>query len=207
MTRGKICVVKDGDIYISCEFNGDMGDYYGPEICSRLKKIKTVEDYKKFVDDFDAKNFGYKEHDGWSLVRCYPNFEFSHSELMNMKENYFKVWFSDYVYIRNLDNYKPYFFTLRDGAKHILPPEGIMVTCFGNLLDNKLFDEEKDVHEDEDDSREYVSSINIKVYEGSFVIEEEGAESVRFYLNQDAGTEEIAYEVSEKLRDYIEGLY
>lgn len=99
MTRGTFLLLKDGEVYASCEFNGDM--YYtghGEAAVNRLAKVNTVSEFERMVQRFNEDKFGYEEE----YVRV-KKLSASDERELNLKYNYIQNWFSDYLYIKNAD--------------------------------------------------------------------------------------------------------
>lgn len=125
MTRGKIAMLLDGKMYVSIEFNGDMDECHGKEVIERLECVRSLDDFERCIQIFNRNNFGYLE----DLVHQTRR---SAEEMCDMSTDYFSKWFSDYVYILNLED-APVTFTLKNGT-YELPPKGIGVANFGNYI-------------------------------------------------------------------------
>lgn len=99
MTRFQIAVIKDKTIYTSTEFNGDgYWEGYGHDVYAALQNINSVEEWQDFVTEFNSETFQYKEK---------LHYEYSgllYEAMLDMSKGYFDNWFSDYVYIKNLDD-------------------------------------------------------------------------------------------------------
>ncbi len=129
MTRGQIVIITDECVYTTTEFNGDMyveEHGHGFEVLKELKKIKSVEDYEAFVEDFNAEHFEYNEE---LVYQKRGDFK----EILDMSKDYFGDWFSDYLYIKNLSS-EPKEITLNYGKTLLLDPNRLMVLNFGNLF-------------------------------------------------------------------------
>ena len=65
MTRGKIVLIQsDMQVYITCEFNGDMHpNMHGEEIlkCFKNGLFQNYRGYERFVEKLNSKYFGYDE--------------------------------------------------------------------------------------------------------------------------------------------------
>ena len=61
MTRGKIILIQgDMQVYITCEFNGDMHpNMHGEEIleCFKNGLIQNYRGYERFIGSFNRKHF------------------------------------------------------------------------------------------------------------------------------------------------------
>lgn len=65
MTRGKIILIQgDMQVYITCEFNGDMHpNIHGEEVVEGFKSglFRNYRGYERFVGNLNTKYFGYEE--------------------------------------------------------------------------------------------------------------------------------------------------
>lgn len=93
MTRGTIAVIlPDGSLLSSVEFNGEMYlTGHGRNVVEGLQYVDAEKDFREFVNEFNAKNFQYKER---------PMFFYCDESFFDMSCDYFDKWFSDYVYIK-----------------------------------------------------------------------------------------------------------
>lgn len=93
MTRGKMIYIdKDGNAYITVEFNGDMyPDGKAGEILERFEEgyFKKYSHYEHFAERFNARNYGYAE----DLIQ---SFSCEENRVINVTENW-----TDYLYIIN----------------------------------------------------------------------------------------------------------
>ena len=97
MTRFQIAVIKAGVIYTSTEFNGDgYWGGHGEMVYNALQNITTVEEWKEYVTKFNSETFKYDE-------QLHYEIEDEYDDYLDMTEDYYNKWFSDYVYIKNLD--------------------------------------------------------------------------------------------------------
>ena len=93
MTRFQIAVIKDGVIYTSTEFNGDgYWEGHGETVYAALQNITTVEEWKEYVTKFNSETFNYDEELHYEIDDEYDDY-------LDMNKDYFKKWFSDYIYI------------------------------------------------------------------------------------------------------------
>jgi len=126
MTRFQIAVIKDGVIYTSTEFNGDgYWSGYGHEVYAALQNVTNVEEWRKLVTEFNAETFQYNE-------KLHYKIEDEYEDYLDLSENYFDKWFSDYIYIKNLDEDEVEFIT--ENGKTMLEPDDVGVFCFGTRL-------------------------------------------------------------------------
>jgi hypothetical protein len=126
MTRFQIAVIKDGVIYTSTEFNGDgYWSGYGHEVYAALQNVTNVEEWRKLVTEFNAETFQYNE-------KLHYEIEDEYEDYLDLNENYFDKWFSDYIYIKNLDEDEVEFIT--ENGKTMLEPNDVGVFNFGTRL-------------------------------------------------------------------------
>ena len=154
MTRGTFYLIAGEKIISSCEFNGDMyGSPRDPKILQiaghyreaieRLKRVNSIEDFKKEIAEFDKKNFGYQFEminlNGQLRNSGYFRFyEHSLKDYLNEKgeidmTDYFKLFFSDYIYLKNYN--RDLKIRDRDGNKLNLTPGQIATFYFGRLIE------------------------------------------------------------------------
>lgn len=126
MTRFQIAVIKDGVIYTSTEFNGDgHWEWHGKNVYAALQNITTVEEWKEYVTKFNSETFNYDEELHYEIDDEYEDY-------LDMSKEYFRKWFSDYIYIKNIDEDEVEFIT--ENGKTILVPNDIAVFNFGERL-------------------------------------------------------------------------
>lgn len=144
MTRGQIAIITPEDrILTSTEFNGDM--YYeghGKDVFDELECVKTAKEYEELVTRFNDENFSYDEELFYNMPQ----------DFLNMRDNYFGKWFSDYVYIKNLSG-KPVVFTDADGKKIQLDTDTTAVFNFGEFVACNAEDFE---------ARAFIDELNVK---------------------------------------------
>ena len=126
MTRFQIAVIKDGVIYTSIEFNGDgYWEWHGKNVYAALQNITTVEEWKEYVTKFNSETFKYDEELHYEIDDEYDDY-------LDMSKEYFEKWFSDYIYIKNIDEDEVEFIT--ENGKTILEPNDVAVFNFGTRL-------------------------------------------------------------------------
>ena len=106
MTRGKLVLFTDNEVFSSVEFNGDMyWDGFGKDAAKALQKSDSVNKFIKQVHKFDKKYFGYYHECGRDALvsPIYPDWGPDH--IIDLRTDYYKIWFSDYLYIKNLASY------------------------------------------------------------------------------------------------------
>ena len=128
MTGGTFVLFEAEKVYATNEFNGDM--YYeghGKIVAMAMTSIRTKEDLLKFAKDFNKKEFGYPDE----KIRPFElTADHSYSDCLNMVQEYFKKYFSDYLYIVNASG-RDLEFTTKDGTR-ILPDNTSGVLNFGH---------------------------------------------------------------------------
>lgn len=126
MTRFQIAVIKDGVIYTSTEFNGDgYWEWQGKNVYAALQNITTVEEWREYVTKFNSETFQYDEELHYEVDDEYDDY-------LDMSKEYFKKWFSDYIYIKNIDEDEVEFIT--ENGKTVLEPNDVGVFNFGTRI-------------------------------------------------------------------------
>lgn len=140
MTRGQIAIIykgyyaKDISLMTSIEFNGDMyWDGHGKQVINLLKKVHDVANYQYVVAKFNNDNHHYND--------CKSLTYKGNKEMLNFTKDYFKNWFSDYVYLKNITNESVEITTEiynKDGEckgtkTTEIQPNEIVVLCFGSI--------------------------------------------------------------------------
>lgn len=132
MTRGKLVLIVKGKAFISTEFNGDMyPDGHGAKVFANLSLVKNITQFKRYVANFNSEEFEYTG----KLV-----YEAEQAWLDNAKDfrnQYFDNWFSDWLYIKNLDD-QPITFREKDSGNQVtIPSKETVAFNFGGLPDQK----------------------------------------------------------------------
>lgn len=116
MTRGQIIAISpEMEYYRTCEFNGDMyvENGHGEEIIEMMKshEILDMESWKKFVRDFDDRNFQYVKDDGYDdvlgivdLTNDSDDWSFWYNDTTNLFDLATYGSMSDYMYWFNLSD-------------------------------------------------------------------------------------------------------
>lgn len=106
MTRGKMILINKDKfseknvMNITCEFNGDMYlSWFGKVVIANLEKVSNYVEFRKFVDYFDSMFFKYQETDD-GYYGIYK--EEIKDNCINVCDDYFDNWFSDYLYFKNV---------------------------------------------------------------------------------------------------------
>lgn len=129
MTRGKLILLTEGGMHITDEFNGDMymENGHGEEVIERLQRVTDPDSFEKEVRAFDKANFEYYKDDdpviyfiGLPVVDC-------------TYDTYFDKWFSDYLYVKNIDTICHKIIDAK-GQKQIINPDEIFVIHFGDIV-------------------------------------------------------------------------
>ena len=98
MTRGTFIYVKDEECYQSTEFNGGMYiDGSGQEAIIALSHVTDKDSFIEEVLAFNENHHGYPIDE---VKKLYPTDVMFFKDMK--REDYFKVWFSDYLFSINL---------------------------------------------------------------------------------------------------------
>ena len=142
MTRGNFVLITNTANWMSIQFNGDMyPSCNGKFVYHMLESVETYDDLAAAILKFDEERFGYADmHD----IDMSPN---SISDDIDFSEDYFAVYNSDYLYIKNASN-KDCTIIAKNGMKQTIKPGEIQVWNFGCLVqpdakDLELNDDEK----------------------------------------------------------------
>jgi len=106
MTRGKFVLYLKDRILISNEFNGDMyWDGYGVEAYKAMRRVFSVEEFENKVREFNRRWFHYDEDEIQIIEREYvENKNGTQFNMLDMDHDYFKKYFSDYLYVKNMSD-------------------------------------------------------------------------------------------------------
>ncbi len=127
MTRGMIFYIgKDKRVYRTTEFNGDMfpENGNGADFVEKFQQggFSTFADFKKFVEKFDRRHYGYAEY-GEDII---------HLEAAEINEKLdVHKYFSDYMYIINKSEIS-ITVICRDG-EHVLNPHQMLILYYNTF--------------------------------------------------------------------------
>jgi hypothetical protein len=113
MTRATLIVIDDKKYYNSCEFNGDgYPEGHGLLYMKIVEKITSVEEFKKIVEFFTKKLWfsgEYAHRGGEDMTTVYEgkknkifNTRSVNAKYVDFTKDYFDLFFSDWVFIKNL---------------------------------------------------------------------------------------------------------
>ena len=139
MTRGTMFLIKDQKIYYHDEFNGGMGlDTYGLEAINILENSNDINSFKRNVMFFNKNHHNY------------DSFNFHTDKItdkkLNLSRNYYDFWFSDYIYIKNLDN-TPVIFNDDNNEKITVNQNDVVAFHFGEHIKQERIDQAKEKQE------------------------------------------------------------
>lgn len=145
MTRGNFVLITNTANWMSIQFNGDMyPSCNGKFVYHMLESVETYDDLAAAILKFDKERFGYSYEYGKGLT---PK---QISDDINFSEDYYAVYNSDYLYIKNASD-KECTIIAKNGAKQTIKPGEIQVWDFGCLVQPDAEDLELD-----DDEKEFV---------------------------------------------------
>ena len=195
MTRFQIAVIKDGVIYTSTEFNGDgYWSWYGKVVYAALQNITTVEEWKEYVTKFNSETFKYDEELHYEIENEYEDW-------LDMSEDYFKKWFSDYIYIKNIDEDEVEFIT--ENGKTMLKPNDVAVFNFGTRLVPGTDDE----YEDNSESLVLSPKLIKKLEANDYSVKDYGNGSFYFGKYSPAGQDFGIDVEGDDLEELVDNIY
>ena len=128
MTKGTFVIFTQDAVYLTTEFNGDMYfDGHGELVAAKMQEIHTPAELLAFAKKFNQKKFHYPEEQ-IALKRVSPDI-FAYEDMLDMQTDYFKKYFSDYIYIANAAGHALVFHT-KNGDR-TLPDNTSGVLKFG----------------------------------------------------------------------------
>lgn len=152
MTRGNFLLITDTANWMSIQFNGDMyPSCNGKFVYHMLESVETYDDLAAAILKFDEERFGYADMHDADLAPA------SISDDIDFSKDYFAIYNSDYLYIKNASN-KDCTIIAKNGVKQTIKPGEIQIWNYGNLvaLDDEVLEE---LELDDKFSAEYVRDI------------------------------------------------
>lgn len=138
MTRGTLAIIFENGktsehVWQSLEFNGDMWyeengiDGYGYDAVNELRNVEDMESFEHAIVKFNTEHHNYDLNDERIMYK-------DDIDILNFNKDYFKNWFSDYVYLKNctVESYglKEY----ETNKVTLLKPNEIAVLNFGKVI-------------------------------------------------------------------------
>lgn len=137
MTRGNFLLITDTANWMSIQFNGDMyPSCNGKFVYHMLESVETYDDLAAAILKFDEERFGYADMHDADLAPA------SISDDIDFSKDYFAIYNSDYLYIKNASN-KDCTIIAKNGVKQTIKPGEIQIWNRGNLvaLDDEVLEE------------------------------------------------------------------
>ena len=159
MTRGNFVLITNTANWMSIQFNGDMyPSGNGKIVYHMLESVKNYNDLTTAILKFDKERFGYSYEYGEDIT---PK---SISDNIDFSKDYYAVYNSDYLYIKNASDKDCTIIAKNEMEKTIKPGE-IQVLNFGCLVqpdaeDLELNDDEKKFVYGERQTEAKVDSLN-----------------------------------------------
>lgn len=159
MTRGNFVLITNTANWMSIQFNGDMyPSGNGKIVYHMLESVKNYNDLTTAILKFDKERFGYSYEYGEDMT---PK---SISDNIDFSKDYYAVYNSDYLYIKNASDKDCTIIAKNEMEKTIKPGE-IQVWNFGCLVqpdaeDLELNDDEKKFVYGERQTEAKVDSLN-----------------------------------------------
>lgn len=159
MTRGNFVLITNTANWMSIQFNGDMyPSGNGKIVYHMLESVKNYNDLTTAILKFDKERFGYSYEYGEDIT---PK---SISDNIDFSKDYYAVYNSDYLYIKNASDKDCTIIAKNEMEKTIKPGE-IQVWNFGYLVqpdaeDLELNDDEKKFVYGERQTEAKVDSLN-----------------------------------------------
>lgn len=159
MTRGNFLLITNTANWMSIQFNGDMyPSCNGKIVYHMLESVETYDDLAAAILKFDKERFGYSYEYGEDLT---PK---SISDNIDFSKDYYAVYNSDYLYIKNASDKECTIITKNEMEQTIKPGE-IQIWNDGNLV--ALDDEVLEELELDDNEKKFVSGEQQKETEES----------------------------------------
>jgi hypothetical protein len=130
MTRGTIFLITKGKLYYTREFNGAMYIHgFGGDMVNKLENTNSSGEFKAQMIVFNELNFGYPEKVVYSKKLKVAS---SIHDIVFNKETYFKDYFSDYTYWKNISGREIRFKDINE-KEVIVKNDNIAIFNFGKL--------------------------------------------------------------------------
>lgn len=197
MTRFQIAIITEDGIKTSTEFNGDgYWEGYGQYVYEALKNITTEEEWRNYVTEFNSKTFQYEEELHYDVPDAF----------LDMAENYFQKWFSDYIYIKNLTD-ESVGFTTENGYTELDENE-IGVFNFGTrIVPGKDEDWECEGAQSDDGDNAILNKIIDKIQEAEFSVSHECGDQYNFGKYSPAGQDfSFSVEIGNSLSEFAQNV-
>ena len=140
MTRFQIVGIFEDKILTAGEFNGDgYFEGHGKDVCREFAKITTEKEYRKLAKDINDESFGYNGEIIFTLeptITVDKEINIFDFYQLNQKDEYYNLWFSDYLYIKNFTE-DDKVVTDENGIVITIHPQGWVTLYFGNLYTKK----------------------------------------------------------------------
>ena len=166
MTRGNFVLITNTANWMSIQFNGDMyPSCNGKFVYHMLESVETYDDLAAAILKFDGECFGYADmRFGCANMHNIDMAPKSISDNIDFSKDYFAIYNSDYLYIKNASN-KDCTIIAKNGVKQTIKPGEIQVWKFGCLVqpdakDLELNDDEKIFVYGERQTEARVDSLN-----------------------------------------------
>lgn len=106
-SSGLACKSEECITLSSTEFNGDMhmrDNGHGSRVIELLKNVNTVEGFKNAIRTFNNESFKYSDKEITTVFNSHEDLTLA-NELNFSRSIYYNLWSSDYLYIKNINNY------------------------------------------------------------------------------------------------------
>lgn len=112
MTRGRAYLITtDKKILCSIEFNGNMyPEGSGRDFLNGLNKVDSEEAFERFIFEFNRDNHNYEDEQlvftetGFDVDGLSQAINWLKMTITMTNENYFKLFFSDWTFWKNISN-------------------------------------------------------------------------------------------------------
>ena len=107
MTRATLYLFTDKQVTSSCEYNGDgYPEGYGVLYMELLERTKTVKDFTSMVQQFNSLTFKYEGKIIYhEIIEKHFNSSLGGKKIIDLnKADYNKVYFSDWIFLKNISS-------------------------------------------------------------------------------------------------------